>query len=48
LLAAPRVLLSVKLSGHPLEPNRYAWDGQTFWLNANIDEPTELEIQFGE
>lgn len=46
LLAAPKALLSVKLSDHPLGQNQCAWDGQTLWLNANIDEPTTLQLQF--
>lgn len=25
-----------------------AWDGQTLWLNANIDEPAVLELRFGD
>ena len=47
LLAAPKGPLGVKLSGHPLKSDQYAWDGQTLWLNTNIDEPTVLELEFG-
>ncbi len=48
LADAPKAQLSVRLSDRPLRPDQYAWDGQTLWLNANIDEPTTLELQFGE
>jgi hypothetical protein len=46
LLDAPKVPLSVRLSDHPLGPDKYAWDGRTLWLNANIDGPTALELHF--
>jgi hypothetical protein len=45
LADAPESPLSVKLSDHPLPRDHYAWDGRTLWLNANIDEPTTLELQ---
>jgi hypothetical protein len=48
LLAVPKALLSVKLANRPLGFDQYAWDGQTLWLNANIDEPAVLELRFGD
>jgi hypothetical protein len=43
---APRGMVKVKLSGLPLEPAHYAWDGRTFWLDRTISSPTVLEINF--
>ncbi len=48
LTDAPKALLSVRLSDRPLSRDQYAWDGRTLWLNANINEPTTLELQFGD
>jgi hypothetical protein len=47
LADAPKTLLSVKLSNRPLARDQHAWDGRTLWLKANIDEPTTLELRFG-
>jgi hypothetical protein len=46
LARAPRGEVRVTLAGKPLEPKRYAWDGQTLWLDATIERPTELRISF--
>jgi len=48
LADAPKAPLSVKLSGRPRARDHYAWDGRTLWLDVNIDEPTTLELRFGE
>jgi hypothetical protein len=46
LLDAPKTLASVILGGHPLTPKDYAWDGQTLWLNADIDQMEQLRLDF--
>jgi hypothetical protein len=43
---APRGTLNVMLSGQPIDPRRYAWDGRTLWLDATIDTPAELQVIF--
>ena len=44
--AAPR-LTSVTLGTRTLGAGEYAWDGNVFWLNAVVDEPVVLKLQFG-
>jgi hypothetical protein len=46
LLDPPKTLASVILGGHPLTPKDYAWDGQTLWLNADIDQMEQLRLDF--
>lgn len=48
LRSAPKKLLKVKLGDQTLTRNQYAWDGQTLWLNAKINQPKILELGFGE
>jgi hypothetical protein len=40
--ARPRILLA----GQALDPSRFAWDGQTLWLDATITAQTELRLTF--
>lgn len=46
VLAAPGDLVSVTLAGRPLRPGEYAWDGQTLWLQADVDQPEQLRLEF--
>lgn len=46
LVGAPKTPIRVTLAGRPLEAGQYAWDGQVLWLNANIDGPTPLRLEF--
>lgn len=46
LLGAPEILLSATLNDRPLKRGRYAWDGRTLWLKADIDKPETLKLQF--
>ena len=46
LLRAPRNLSSISLSGRALKPKDYAWDGQTLWLNADLDGSTLIRLEF--
>ena len=43
---APRGGVQVVLAGQRLEASRYAWDGQTLWLDATIATPADLRITF--
>ncbi|HBE42698.1 MAG TPA: hypothetical protein DDW27_16145 [Bacteroidales bacterium] len=45
---APEQLQAVKLGGKTLQTDKYAWDGNIFWLNATIDQPVILELLFRE
>ncbi len=45
-LGAPETLLGAALSGRSLQCGEYAWDGQTLWLNARIERPETLTLQF--
>lgn len=45
---APKQLKEVKLEGKALPADKYAWDGHTLWVNARMDEPETLELQFSE
>ena len=44
---APAGPLAVSLAGQPLDAKRFAWDGRTLWLDATLDRPTELQLDFG-
>ena len=44
---APGADLRVSLGGRPVEADRRAWDGRTLWLEAVIDTPIELHLEFG-
>ena len=46
LMHAPHGELHVTLAGQPLDAQRYAWDGQTLWLDVTLDTPTELRVTF--
>jgi hypothetical protein len=46
IFRVPRGEVGVTLAGEPLEAKRYAWDGRTLWLDATIEKPTELRINF--
>jgi hypothetical protein len=45
---APRKLLKVKLGNQVLRPGQYAWDGTTLWVEATINHPSMLELNFGD
>ena len=45
---APKKLRGVSLAGTDLTPDRYAWDGTTFWLSATIEQPSVLQLEFAE
>lgn len=47
LRAAPKNLAKATLAGRPLTSKDYAWDGRTLWLDANIDDITQLQLEFG-
>jgi hypothetical protein len=46
LRAAPKVVSRISLGERTLSPKEFAWDGQTLWVSANIDEVTPLRIDF--
>lgn len=46
LIGSPKALASVTLAGRALNPKEYAWDGKTLWLSGNIDEMTQLQLEF--
>ena len=46
LLNAPEKLLHVTLDNKTIGQRRYAWDGHTFWLQADIDSPAKLALKF--
>ena len=46
LIGAPKNLANVALGNRPLKPTEYAWDGQTLWLNVDIDTSTALRLEF--
>src|SRR5262249_52892621 len=46
LLNAPKNLVHLQLAERSLPTKEYAWDGQTLWLNANLDGPAKLELEF--
>jgi hypothetical protein len=43
----PEGEVRVLLGGRPLDPQRFAWDGRTLWLDATIATPTALRVVFG-
>ena len=45
---APKKLRRVSLAGTELTPDRYAWDGTTFWLSATLEQPSVLQLEFAE
>jgi hypothetical protein len=45
---APKNLQEIKLGGKALPAEKYAWDGNTLWLNATINQREMLELQFKE
>jgi hypothetical protein len=46
LLHAPKTLVRIQLAGRSLQPKEYAWDGQTLWLNADLDAPARFQLDF--
>ncbi len=46
LIGAPASALSLSLAGRPIEPERFAWDGRTLWIDATIVGPTVLRLVF--
>jgi hypothetical protein len=48
LLRAPKKLTRVQLTDRTLQPKEYAWDGQTLWLNGDVDAPTRLQLDFSD
>ena len=46
LIHAPQSTLEVVLGGKVLPQDRYAWDGETLWIEATIGEPTQLQLRF--
>lgn len=47
LRGAPKELIRVSLAGQKLDPKRYAWDGNTLWLEAALNQPATLQLEFG-
>jgi len=45
---APKKLQEVKLGDKTLAADKYAWDGQTLWLKATINQPKKLKLSFNE
>ncbi len=48
LAHAPKTLSAVRLDDRPLAADRYRWDGATLWLNARLDRPATLKLEFAE
>jgi hypothetical protein len=46
LAGAPATLARITLGGRALGAGDYAWDGKTLWLNATIEGPQELQLEF--
>jgi hypothetical protein len=46
LIGAPKQLATVILGNRTLKPADYAWDGLTLWINADIDAPASLRLEF--
>ena len=46
LRGAPKTLASVRLGNEVLDAGQYAWDGKTLWLNATLNQPTTLKLEF--
>jgi hypothetical protein len=47
LLGAPGGPLTVWRDGAKMSPDHYAWDGRTLWLEATIEAPSDLKLDFG-
>jgi hypothetical protein len=45
---APKKLKEIKLEGKALQTDKYAWDGNTLWLNVKINQPEILQLLFKE
>jgi hypothetical protein len=43
---APQGPLSVTLDGTRLEPGRFAWDGRRIWIEATLEAPGRLVLEF--
>jgi hypothetical protein len=43
---ASKKLQEIKLGGKVLPTDKYAWDGNTLWLNTKINQPIILELRF--
>jgi hypothetical protein len=43
---APSGHVEIHLDGRLLDPERFAWDGHTLWLDATIDKPTGITFEF--
>jgi hypothetical protein len=48
LRGAPKVLASARLGNQVLDAGQYAWDGKTLWLNATLNQPTTLKLEFAQ
>jgi len=46
LLEAPKELARVQMGDRVLAAHEFAWDGQTLWLDARIEEETALRLEF--
>ncbi len=46
LTDAPKELKRVTLAGQELDATRYAWDGQTLWIEASFRQPTVVQLDF--
>jgi len=46
LIGAPKNLTRVALGDRSLKPAEYAWDGQTLWVNADVDTTIALKLEF--
>jgi hypothetical protein len=43
---APPVLDRVELDGRSLDPDEYAWDGRTLWLDTTLRNEARLRLSF--
>jgi hypothetical protein len=48
LIGAEGKLLEARLGDRRLEPNQYAWDGKTLWIDATLTQNTPLRLAFAE
>jgi hypothetical protein len=46
LANAPKGGIAVSLGGEPLDATRYAWDGNTLWLDLTLTAPADLQVSF--
>lgn len=46
LESPPGALAAVRVDGRPLDRTRYAWDGETLWLDLTISKPACLQLEF--